>query len=109
MDREDAIESIHVYTDASPVTGLELQGQILDCALDDSTVHRWTLPGAELAYGFTGATYKAITHVWGMFLTCGPDQATLAKICSLVRSITTDNGVDITVIRIHNIPDALFF
>ena len=64
---EDLIDSVHAFTDASPVTGVELQGQVLDCALRNNVVHRRLLPGAELAYGHTGATSKAITLLWGIF------------------------------------------
>ena len=41
-------------------------------------------------------------------MTCGPDQTVLKKVLSLVKSITTDNGVEINVLRIPNVLDAFY-
>ena len=49
--KDDAIRSINIYSDASPVTGSELQGIIIDVNFKDNTIQRILLPGSTLAYG----------------------------------------------------------
>jgi hypothetical protein len=105
---DDMIESIQVYTDASPAIGVELQGQLLDFCLRGSTVIRRTLPGSEMAYGLTDATSKGVTLLWGLFLTCGPDKEQLRKIISHISAITTDNGVEVNLLRLPDVLDVFY-
>lgn len=105
---EDLIESIQVYSDASPCVGVELQGQILDFCLTNGNIYRRVLPGAELAYGMTDATSKAVTLLWGIWLACGPGKAQVRKILSLISAITTDNGTEINLLLLPDILDAYY-
>ena len=43
---QDEVASVHVFTDASPVTGIELQGQVLD-----SVLKKWRRPQAGAPWG----------------------------------------------------------
>jgi hypothetical protein len=102
------IESIHVFSDGSPVTGKELQGQITDIMLKSGALYRRVLPGAEVFYSLTNATQKGITLLWGLFLVRGPRKETVAEALSLIRSITTDNGTEINLIRLPQLLDAFY-
>ena len=42
---------MHLYSDASPATGVELQGMILDIMYIDDTLDPFVLPGVCLAHG----------------------------------------------------------
>jgi len=68
----DAIASIHLFSDASPVTGEELQGMLVDIVRKDGTTSRSTLPGASLCYGAFSAVAKCLALVWVVFLIAGP-------------------------------------
>jgi len=105
---QDLVLSIHVYSDASPVVGVELQGQLLDIFLTSDKMHRRILPGAQLAYGLTDRTSKCITLVWGMFLTMGPQREKLEHALSKVVSITTDNGTEIGLLCMPDVLDAFY-
>ena len=102
------IESIHVYSDGSPVVGVELQGQVVDFILTNGEVHKRTLPGAELAYGLFSATQKCVSLLWVVFLTLGPEKAKLKVAMNHVRSLTTDNGTEINLNRCPDIIDAFY-
>ena len=104
----DVLESIHVHADASPVVGVELQGQLLDLCFKDGDVKQRVLPGAELPYGMTGAVSKACTLLWGMFLTLGPRKEQLRTALSLVASFTTDNGTEVGLLKLPDILDAFY-
>jgi len=104
----DVLESIHVHADASPVVGVELQGQLLDFCFKDGDVKQRVLPGAELPYGMTGAVSKACTLLWGMFLTLGPRKEQLRTALSLVASFTTDNGTEVGLLKLPDILDAFY-
>ena len=68
----DFLLAINAYSDSSPVTGIELQGMVLDFLLRDGTWVRSTLPGSSLAYGLHDWASKALALVWAAFLICGP-------------------------------------
>jgi len=67
LDKPGTITSIHLYTDGSPVTGLEIQAIILDIILCTGAVHRWILPAMCLTYGMAGALDKALALCWCIF------------------------------------------
>ena len=50
---------INVFSDASPVTGREMQGMILECCFVDGTYLSLVLPGCVMAWGCNGAPDKA--------------------------------------------------
>ena len=66
----NAVESIWIYTDSSPVTGEELQGSVMDVILHDRTYRRTILPGASLSYGLFSAIQKGVTLLWSLFFNC---------------------------------------
>lgn len=75
--QEDAIDAINIYSDSSPVTGIELQGMLVDYLLNDGTFRRLTLPGSTLAYGLHDWVSKSLALVWSVFLICGPQKESL--------------------------------
>lgn len=103
---DDAIKSIHIYSDASPVVGVELQGMIIDIVLNDGGFHRVTLPGSTLAYGHTGTWDKGVALLWALWLVAGPEERDLVYVCSKVRSLTTDFGVEMHLLEIPDITKA---
>jgi len=106
--REDAIESMHLYSDASPVIGVELQGMLLDVVLKSGEIVRRVLPGSQLSYGMCGAASKCIAFLWAMFLTCGPEVANLRYAMSKMVSVTTDNGVEVNLILTPDVLEAFY-
>jgi len=73
----DRVESIHVYSDSSPVTGEELQGMVMDIFYHDDSFLRVVLPGCTLSYGNFNAVSKAMALVWAAWLVTGPSEAGL--------------------------------
>ena len=59
---EDAIEGIACFSDASPVTGEEIQGMAVDILKRDGTVRHVVLPGSSLRFGEADAINKGS---WG--------------------------------------------
>ena len=68
----DIIASIHLYSDASPVTGEELQGMVCEIVRTNGSTERTTLPGASLVYGGFNVVAKCIALVWAVWLVVGP-------------------------------------
>ena len=68
----DTLQSLHLYTDASPVTGVEIQGMRLDVFKYSGELKHYMMPGASLAYGFTGAADKVAAFLWSLWLMAGP-------------------------------------
>ena len=102
------LQSIHCFSDASPVVGIELQGMILTFVLTTGDIMKRTLPGSQLHYGLCGATAKSVALLRGMFLILGPEKATLRYALSKVASLTTDNGVEVNLIHLPDILDAFY-
>ena len=63
---QDLVESVHIYSDGSPVVGVELQGQCVEIFLKDGELHRRTLPGSQLCYGMCGCVNKCVSLIWGL-------------------------------------------
>jgi hypothetical protein len=100
------ILSIHLYSDASPVVGSELQGMVADFCFKPSSqlpMRRRTLPGATLQYGWTDWVSKSMCLVWSVFLVIGPELDALTYFFHKTRSITTDYGVEIATVLICNV------
>jgi len=91
---KDLVEAINIYSDASPVTGTELQGMIIDICLKNGVFYRLVLPGSTLAYGHTDTLSKSVALVWALWLVAGPELEALQYACDKVRSFTTDFGVE---------------
>jgi len=105
---QDLIASVHVYSDGSPVTGVELQGQAVDLFLKSGALHRRTLPGSELSYGMCGCANKCVALAWGFFLTIGPEIEKLVYIFSKVKSCTTDGGTEVNLVVTPNFLKAFY-
>ena len=63
--QDDAVKAINVYSDASPVVGVELQGMLIDVALKNGETVRLILPGSTLAYGHTDTISKGVALLLG--------------------------------------------
>jgi len=104
----DLIESIYIYSDGSPVVGMELQGNLLDVKLTTGEWFRRTFPGATLPYGTCDVVSKCITLLWGFFLTAGPDEEILRYACSKVSCLTTDGGTEIGLVETPDLLRAFY-
>ena len=105
--RTNAVRSINIYSDASPVVGIELQGMIIDVNLHDGSMERITLPGSTLAFGFTDTLSKGVALLWAIWLVAGPSADDVRWFCSLVSSLTTDGGVELHLLEVPDIVDAM--
>lgn len=47
----DLLKSVHLFTDGSPIIGQELQGMILQLALNTGEIRTLVLPGVTIHYG----------------------------------------------------------
>ena len=90
----DNLVAVNVYSDASPNSGEELQGMVIDVFRKNSEPTRITLPGSTLAYSHFDATSKAIALLHGFWLIAGPFYAVLKYVLSKVISVTTDFGTE---------------
>ena len=104
---EDDIRAINVYSDASPVVGVELQGMLVDIVLKSGEVERLILPGSTLAYGFTDTMSKGVALLWGIWLIAGPTAEDVTWFCYHVRSMTTDFGVEMHLLDVPDIVSAM--
>ena len=100
----DAIQAISLYSDASPVTGQELQGMVMDVVYKSGHIETTVLPGASLAYGQHDAVTKGICLAWAAWLVAGPSEEHMRYFFRMVCSITTDGGVEL---RLLELPDFL--
>ena len=102
----NCIKTICVYSDASPVVGVEIQGMIIDVIFRDLTRERIILPGSTLAYGHAGTISKGVALVWAIWLVAGPEVGSLRHFCDHVISFTTDFGVEMHLLEMPDIADA---
>jgi hypothetical protein len=105
----DAVDAIVIYTDASPVTGSELQGMIADVALKSGEVRRVIMPGSTLSYGHYGIVGKTIAFVWSAWLSFGPKPEHLRKFFFHIVAICTDFGCEMHTLEMPDVIDAFFF
>ena len=94
-DLENPIISIHIQSDASPVTGTELQGMLLDVCFLGGAILRRYLPPMSLAYGFYAAIDKTVALLWSLWLVAGPGEEDIRWVCYRIKSFTTDQGTEI--------------
>ena len=90
----DNIVAVNIQSDGSPVTGTEFQGMIVEFVLRSGGVRQCVLPGSTLNYGHAGSVMKTVALLWGCWLVCGPSLDSLVYLCSKVRGITTDGGIE---------------
>ena len=90
-NHRDEVDSMHAFSDGSPVTGREVQGMALELVMLNS-VEVFILPGVQLAYGEHSLAGKMLAFVWALFLLIGPNLQILQWVASKIRSFTTDFG-----------------
>jgi hypothetical protein len=95
----DAIAGINIYSDASPVSGAELQGMVVDCCMRDKTVKQTVLPGSTLSYGHYDAIAKTVAFLWSAWLMVGPTREAMEYFLSKVVSLTTDFGIEMHTVE----------
>ena len=102
------IRAMTVMSDASPVTGVELQALILVMHLENGDRRMCTMPGASLSYGHYDSLSKTGSLLYALWLLFGPTKASLRKALRLVRCVTTDFGVESKTLETPDIVDAFF-
>ena len=102
MKSPNELASIHLFSDASAVTGTEVQGMVLQFVYACGAVAESVLPAVSLAHGFYRFVDKVMAFVWALWLVAGPAAAAMRFILGKVRSITTDNGNEL---RLLDAPD----
>jgi len=103
----DALVAITVQSDASPVVGAELQGMIVEFINKDGTIRKVTVPGSTLTYGHFDLVHKGVALVWGVWLICGPELAHLHYVFGKVRGVCTDFGVEIGLLDLPDVAEAV--
>ena len=83
---------MHLFSDASPVTGQEIQGMVLQIVFGGRSVRDLILPGSILPYNGCSIFDKAIALLWALYLVFGADFELLSWVFSKIKSITTDMG-----------------
>ena len=99
----DSVQSAHVYSDGSPVTGSELQGMILQLVMVYGVIRDLVMPGVMLHYSFTSALDKCLAFVHSLVMMVGIELEILNWICGKIKSITTDNGIELKMLDCPNI------
>jgi len=100
------IRSIDINTDASPTSGMELQGTVFDFILMNGEKVQLTPPGASLTYGHYDACNKTVALLHGLWCMVGPSHDDLREICLLVRGICTDHGIEIRTLDMPDFTEA---
>jgi hypothetical protein len=93
------------FSDASPVTGVELQGMVLHIMLINNLLIEIIMPGVRLSYGQMGLCAKVRAFLWSFFLMIGSDYFYLDWWLTKIRSITTDRGTELGFLSVANCLD----
>jgi hypothetical protein len=99
----DSLESAHLFTDGSPVSGAELQGMVLQLCIVGGVIRSIIMPGVVLHYGGASVVDKAISFLWSLFLISGPSILVLNWILGRMTSVTTDMGTELGFIDVPNL------
>ena len=94
----DSIESIHCFSDGSPVVGAELQGMVTEIIHRDGSRRNITMPGSTLFFGHGDSINKCMAFLWAIWLVCGPLESMMRVFLGNVRSFTTDDGVEMGIV-----------
>jgi len=97
--KTDNLVAVSLFSDASPTTGTEVQGMVLDLLRRDGSTDRIVLPGCTLLYGMFDAVSKAVALLHAIWMLAGPDYETVAYVLSKVVSITTDFGCEVKTLE----------
>ena len=99
----DCLLGICLFSDASPVIGRELQGMVAEFLFKDGSMRRRTLPGLIMSHGHCDWVSKAMALVWAVFLIAGPTLDSMYFFFDNVRSVTTDYGVELSIVTICDV------
>jgi hypothetical protein len=99
----NSVRSAHLFSDASPVTGVELQGMILHILMISNSLMEIVMPGVHLPFGQYGIAAKMRAFLWSFFLVCGPTFVVMDFWVNKIRSLTTDMGTEIRSLDSRNI------
>ena len=99
----DSIVSAHLYSDASPVTGTEIQGMALDVCYDDWQIQTMVMPGVALHFGGAKLIHKVVAFLWSLSLMLGPQIEIMRWFLNKIGSVTSDMGTEFGFIDIGNI------
>ena len=103
----DSVLAVNLYSDASPVVGVELQGMVMDVVFKPAMhqghqTERRTLSGSSLRYGGTDWSSKVISLLLAVFLVIGPSMPEQLYFWGKVRSVTTDYGTELNMQLVCN-------
>ena len=101
--RGDEVVSAHLFSDGSPVTGVEIQGMLIQVWLVSNTLLEMVMPGVHLAFGQYGLSSKVYAFLWSFFLMCGPRFEVMEFFLGKIRSITTDMGIELGMLNARNV------
>lgn len=101
---DNEVEACVVYSDASPVTGEEIQGMIVDVCKRNGKTRRVILPGATIFFSMQDAIMKVIAFVWAAWLLFGPDLFHFEFFINSCVCWCTDGGVEVHGIEV---PDCM--
>jgi len=104
----DRVMAVNIFSDASPVTGEELQGMIMEVIYTSKEVRRDILPGSTLHYGNYDAVSKGVCLLFALWLVAGPFFCDLNWLLSKVVCICTDFGVEMRTVEFPWILRAFF-
>lgn len=76
QNHADKLHCCHVFTDGSPVTGVETQGMLLQLAFANGLVDTLVSPGVALRFGVAETMDKAVAILWALLLVIGPCEET---------------------------------
>ena len=102
----DLLFSINIYSDASPASGEELQGMVIDVMCVDGSHERIVLPSSSLRYGMFDSVSKSMALLHAFWLIAGPGHDTLSYTLSKVMSVTTDFGTEIHTLELQDVSKA---
>ena len=103
------VKAVTVYTDASPTTGEELQGMVVEIYTrrPNPAMRREILPGSTLSYGHYNAVAKTVVLLYGLWLMGGPLYCDIAWLISVVYGVCTDFGTEQHTVEVPDIVRSL--
>ena len=104
----DRVRSIHVYIDASPVSGHKILGMAYDVVFHDEEIHRTVMPPMGLTFGGTSVVDKALSLLWATWFLTGPRLESLQYFLNKIGSLTTGQGIEIKLVELPSIATAFF-
>jgi hypothetical protein len=93
----NSLESCHLFSDGSPVTGTELQGMVLQLCMANGEIRSLVTPGVCLHHGGYGVSDKLFAFLWSLHLLTGPNMVLMSWLLENLKSITTDMGTELAL------------